>query len=277
MLISQLHGLPAQRIQTTSGVAPSQGCSAAAVGTAVCVPYRRCLPLSPQPVTGRTRARIARSEVFMQAVMDWVAFMTGATSDVEAAVASGADRAMERYASGDDAAFADVYDELAPRLYRFALRWTRSRTAAEDAVQQTLLQIHIARDRFVRGGAVVPWAYAIARRLLIDVGRRGGREELRAYDVRDPEEAASSPSPEEALDLKRIEAHARRDFASLPSGWREAFELVKFEGLSLAETAEILGITAGMVKIRAHRATAALRAAVGRRLRGAVSEEGVLT
>jgi RNA polymerase sigma-70 factor (ECF subfamily) len=213
----------------------------------------------------------------MQTVMGQVAFMTDARSDADAVGTSRADRAMERYACGDDAAFVDVYDELAARLYRFALRWTRSRSAAEDVVQQTLLQIHAARHRFVPGGAVVPWAYAIARRLLIDLGRRGGREELRADDVRDPEEPAVAPSPEEALDLRRIEVEARRDFAALPAGWREAFELVKFEGLSVAETAEVLGITCGMVKIRAHRATAALRAAVARRLRGAVREGGLLT
>ena len=90
----------------------------------------------------------------MQAVMDQVACMTDGTSDVDVAGASRADRAMEQYACGDEAAFAELYDELAPRLYRFALRWTRSRSAAEDTVQQTLLQIHAARHRFVRGSAV---------------------------------------------------------------------------------------------------------------------------
>jgi RNA polymerase sigma-70 factor (ECF subfamily) len=204
----------------------------------------------------------------MQAVMDQVACMTDGTSDVDVEGASRADRAMEQYACGDEAAFAELYDELAPRLYRFALRWTRSRSAAEDTVQQTLLQIHAARHRFVRGSAVQPWAYAIARRLLIDLGRRGVREELRAHDVRDPEEPATAPSPEETLHWRRMESEARRDFALLPAGWREAFELVKFEGLSVAETAEVLGITRGMVKVRAHRATAALRKAIGRRLRG---------
>jgi RNA polymerase sigma-70 factor, ECF subfamily len=203
----------------------------------------------------------------MQAVMDRVALMTDARGDGEAAGASPADRAMERYACGDEAAFVELYDELAPRLYRFALRWTRNRSAAEDTVQQTLLQMHAARDRFVCGGAVLPWAYAIARRLLIDLGRRGAREELRAHDVRDPEEPATAPSPEEALDDRRMEAEAWRDFALLPAGWREAFELVKFEGLSVADTAEVLGITRGMVKIRTHRAAAAVRAAVARRLR----------
>ncbi len=176
---------------------------------------------------------------------------------------------MERYACGDEAAFAELYDELAPRLYRFALRWTRSRSASEDTVQQTFLQIHAARHRFVPGGAVLPWAYAIARRLLIDLGRRGVREELRAHDVRDPEEPTTAPSAEEALHWRREEAEARRDLTALPPGWREAFELVKLEGLSVAETAEVLGITRGMVKIRTHRAVTALREAMARRLRGA--------
>lgn len=215
-----------------------------------------------------------QAEVSMQAAMVQVASMADGRCEVDGEGASPADRAMERYACGDDAAFADLYDELAPRLYRFALRWTHGRAAAEDAVQQTLLQIHAARHRFVRGGAVLPWAYAIARRLLIDLGRRGAREELRGDDVHDPEEAATAPSAEDVLHRRRVEAEARRDFASLPSGWREAFELVKLEGLSVAETAEVLGITRAMVKIRAHRATVALRAAISRRLRGSPRERG---
>ncbi len=205
----------------------------------------------------------------MQAVMSRVGLTADARGDVDTVDTSRADGAMERYACGDEAAFVELYDDLAPRLHRFALRWTRSRSAAEDTVQQTLLQIHAARHRFVPGAAVLPWAYAIARRLLIDLGRRGVREELRAVDARDPEEATTAPSAEEALHWRREEAEARRDLALLPSGWREAFELVKLEGLSVAEAAEVLGITRGMVKIRTHRATTALREAMARRLRGA--------
>lgn len=184
-----------------------------------------------------------------------------------------ADHAMDRYARGDEAAFVDVYDELAPRLYRFALRWTRSRSATEDVVQQTFLQVHAARQRFVRGGAVIPWAYAITRRLLIDLGRRGVREELRDDDVRDATEPTSALSLDEALHRRHVEAEAQRDLAFLPPAWREAFELVKLEGLSISETAEALGITRGMVKIRTHRATAALRKAMERRLRDPAERE----
>ncbi len=202
----------------------------------------------------------------MQAVVDRIGVMTDGTTDVAAAGLSRADRAMERYACGDDVAFVELYDELAPRLHRFALRWTRSRSAAEDTVQQTLLQMHAARERFARGSAVVPWAYAIARRLLVDLGRRGVREELRADGGRDPDEPASAVSPEEALHRRREEAEARRDLAALPAAWREAFELVKLEGLSVAEVAEVLGVTRATVKIRTCRAAAALRAAAARRV-----------
>lgn len=185
---------------------------------------------------------------------------------------SALDRAMDRYADGDDAAFAVVFDELAPRLHRFALRETRSASAAEDVVQQALLQIHAARTRFVRGAAVLPWAYAIAGRLLIDGRRRAWREV--PLPERGGGEAPGSAEPaseaggaDEALDVRRRDAELRGDLAALPEKLRRPFELVRLEGLTVAEAAEVLGISRGMVKIRAHRAGLALRAADGRRRR----------
>src|ERR1051325_9150123 len=83
-----------------------------------------------------------------------------------------ADAAMDRYASGDGEGFSVLYDLLPPRLYGFLLRQTRDPSRAEDLVQQTMLQIHCARGRFIRGAPVTPWAFAIARRLLIDAARR---------------------------------------------------------------------------------------------------------
>jgi RNA polymerase sigma-70 factor (ECF subfamily) len=203
---------------------------------------------------------MACSEVRMQAVMGQVGLMTDRRAgDADTASGSRADRAMERYADGDEAAFADLYDELAPRILGFALRWTRSRSAAEDAVQQMFLQIHAARAHFVRGGAVLPWAYAIARRLLIDLNRYWAHVVLAGDDVLRPEEPASGPSPEEALAARRAEADLQRDLAGLRPAWREAFVLVKLEGLSVADAAEVLGITPGNVKVRVHRAAKALR------------------
>src|SRR5438067_2388234 len=91
---------------------------------------------------------------------------------------SAANVAMDRYASGDDTAFGLVYDALAPRLYPFLLRKTRDPSRAEDLVQQTFLQMHCARETYVTGADVLPWAFAIARRLAIDAFRKGDRERL---------------------------------------------------------------------------------------------------
>jgi RNA polymerase sigma-70 factor (ECF subfamily) len=76
-----------------------------------------------------------------------------------------ADAAMERYAIGDDDAFAEVYAELAPRLFPFLRRYTSSAARAEDLLEQTFLEIHRGRSSFAPGAEVTPWAFEIARRL----------------------------------------------------------------------------------------------------------------
>ena len=83
-----------------------------------------------------------------------------------------ANAAMERYARGDEAAFAELYDAIAPRLLRFLCGATRDAFAAEDLMQQTLLHVHRARGTFIAGSPVMPWALAIARRLMTDRARR---------------------------------------------------------------------------------------------------------
>src|SRR5256885_6512465 len=93
-----------------------------------------------------------------------------------------ADAAMDRYASGETDAFAVLYDLLAPRLYGFLLRQTRNPARAEDLVQQTMLHIHCARGRFIHGAPVMPWAFAIARRLLIDETRKNRLDGARTSD-----------------------------------------------------------------------------------------------
>jgi RNA polymerase sigma factor (sigma-70 family) len=196
----------------------------------------------------------------MRSAASWEASMI-AESDER----SRADLAMDRYADGDDAAFEVLYDELAPRLHRYALRETRSRSAAEDAVQQVLLQMHAARARFVRGAAVLPWAYAIARRLLLDGHRHAARWASAEEEVALAQTAAGGMGADDVLDRRRREADLERELSLLPPKHREAFCMVKLEGLSIADAAGVLGITQGNVKVRVHRAAEALRSADARR------------
>jgi RNA polymerase sigma-70 factor (ECF subfamily) len=169
---------------------------------------------------------------------------------------------MERYACGDDAAFALVYDAVAPRLYGYLLRQTRESARAEDILQQTLLQIHRARASFIAGAEVMPWAFAIARRLLVDSVRRGRRELLSADGEPDPG-ASSDIAADDMVQAQQLARRVERELAKLPPAQRVAFELVKNEGLSMAEAAQVLGTTVAAVKLRAHRAYEALRIALG--------------
>jgi RNA polymerase sigma-70 factor, ECF subfamily len=183
-----------------------------------------------------------------------------------------ADAAMERYAGGDDASFGMVYDALAPRLYGYLLRQSRQRARADDLLQQTMLHIHRARSTFIPGSDVTPWAFAIARRLLIDSLRRGRREVLSDDGEVDPG-ADHGPMADEVAEARELALRVERVLAKLPRSQRTAFELIKNEGLSVAEAAQVLGTTVAAVKLRAHRAYQALRSALGDVLGGMEGRE----
>lgn len=166
--------------------------------------------------------------------------------------------AMDRYATGDDAAFGILYDGLAPRLLAFLRRGTHDDALAQDLLQQTFLQIHAARERYSTRLDVVPWAFAIARRLRIDAFRKSGRESLGEDTDHVP---SSSASPHEDLEHRRTATAMQTAFELLPDAQREIYELVEADGLSMAQAADVLGTTVMAVKLRLHRARQALQRA----------------
>jgi RNA polymerase sigma-70 factor (ECF subfamily) len=172
---------------------------------------------------------------------------------------------MDRYADGHDAAFDVVVDLLWPRLEAFFRRRLRDPDDAEDLVQKTLLRMHCARQHFVKGGDLTPWAYAIARNLWLDFDRQRRRQAcVVSMEERSPaEEEDRGPSTEELLDGKRLGALMEGELAKLPDKYKEAFELVQLEGLSIREAAGTVGCTETAMKLRAHRSYAALRSALG--------------
>ncbi len=171
---------------------------------------------------------------------------------------SAASAAMNAYADGDEAAFATVYDELAPRLIGYVQRKTRSLEAAEDVVQHVFLNMHRARSRFTPGSRVEPWAYSIARRLTIDWARARSPHQL-VDDVETLAGASSAPSPENLTHASELEAALRTELADVPEHLREAFLLVRVEQLSIEDASAILGTSASATKVHVHRAGLRLR------------------
>lgn len=178
--------------------------------------------------------------------------------------ASSLDRAMSRYAAGHDAAFGEVFTGLSSRLLAFLRRLCGSPELAHDLAQETFLRMHRARGSFVPGGAVVPWAYAIARNCYVSHARslksRAARSSL---DIADHEVAAGLDSnAEETAAVRQSAELVERTLARMSVTNREAFVLLRFEGQSVAEAAQILGTSEGAVKLRAFRAYETLRAAL---------------
>ena len=179
-----------------------------------------------------------------------------------------ADAAMERYAKGDEAAFGELYDAIAPRLLGFLHKATRDAFAAEDLMQQTLLHMHRARGSFISGAPVLPWAFAIARRLMTDRARRRRVEQrLFSETPADDDRMAHEPTgttetAEDVLHARRLAQSLQQRMDALPELQRTAYRLLQQEGLSLKKASEVLGTSVTAVKLRAHRAYTALRAAV---------------
>jgi RNA polymerase sigma-70 factor (ECF subfamily) len=174
-------------------------------------------------------------------------------------VPGSADEAMARYAAGDDDAFAAVYDRVAPRLAAYLQRRVHDRGRVEDLIQQTFLHMHRARGTFIQGAEVLPWAFAIARRLFLN--RRRDERELPLDDEGDAALIDHAYHGEELLAAHETAGRLRAALEGLSEPQRAAIELVKGEGMSLAQAARILGTTVLGVKLRSHRAYVALRAA----------------
>jgi RNA polymerase sigma-70 factor, ECF subfamily len=184
------------------------------------------------------------------------------------------DAVMDRYAQGDDAAFDALYRVGAPRVRGFLLRLCGDPSLADDLTQEAFVRVHRARGAFEQGAAALPWFFAIARNAFVDHKRR--EHARRGVSAGVPPGDGSRPEAEAPPDARGDEVFAASEMLDVVRAaldamtplQRDAFVLVRFEGLSIAEAAQVLGATEAAVKIRAFRAYEALRAALDRRNKG---------
>jgi RNA polymerase sigma-70 factor (ECF subfamily) len=162
---------------------------------------------------------------------------------------------MEAYVDGDAEAFQALYHKLSPNLFGYLLRLTRQRERAEDLLQVTFSKVHRARGSYMRGAPVLPWMLAIARRSFLDERRHAStRNEDLSSDGNLPE-----PRSEETEVPSDLSDALERALDALPETYREAIQLTKVSGLSIAEAADVLGTTETAVKLRVHRGYTQLR------------------
>jgi RNA polymerase sigma-70 factor (ECF subfamily) len=173
---------------------------------------------------------------------------------------------MERYARGEDRVFEQLYELLAPRLYRFCLRLASSVVEADDCFQETLLKLHRARATYIAGANPLYWAFAIARSVYLSRLRYWRRRPEQLGAARDVAEAgdlqAHDTTPEAEVVAQHLHETLATELGRMSEKNRVAYVLLKEENLTAREAAEVLGTTVEVVKQRAHRAYQRLRSAL---------------
>src|SRR5260370_23354116 len=163
------------------------------------------------------------------------------------------DRWMERYQQADPEAPAALVAALSPALLRFFRSQVASREQADDLLRDTWLRIHRVRHTYRPGEPVLPWIYAIARRVRVDGYRRSRRITMHETAMEVLPDRPAQREPRNTLPAFETLV------AALPEGQREVITMLKAGGLSLEEVARATSSTVGAVKQKAHRAYERLR------------------
>jgi RNA polymerase sigma-70 factor (ECF subfamily) len=149
-----------------------------------------------------------------------------------------------------------LYQRHREPIFRFAYRMLGSAEAAEDVTHDCFLALMTQPLRFDPSRASLrTYLCGAARNLSLKHLRAEGRE-LRGDPV--PEPVIDGPALHGLLDHE-MACQVREAVSALPPLQREVVVLVEYEGVSIAQAAEVVGAEVGTVKARLHRARESLR------------------
>lgn len=164
---------------------------------------------------------------------------------------------------GDNAAFSKLMGRHKAPLYRFVRRYVGDADESFDLVQETFVASWSALTAFERGRSFPVWLRRIALNKCRDWSRR--RQVRRFFFGAAPLEAADKMAATPIDDDPHRARLAALDaaVATLPAALKEPLLLTVFDGMSQAEAAHLLGISAKAVETRVYRAKQKLRDALG--------------
>jgi RNA polymerase sigma-70 factor, ECF subfamily len=172
------------------------------------------------------------------------------------------ERLVRLVARGDRAAFEELYRRTAPWMAVRLRRRCADEQIVAEVMQETYLAVWRAAGAFAGasvGGTAAGWLWTIAARRLVDAFRR------RAHHA-EPPSAAALPDAAPAAEDEALAATVGGDVGDalrrLAPELRQVLQAMVLDGLSVRETAVLLGLPEGTVKTRARRARIAMRRAL---------------
>ncbi|MDB6025159.1 MAG: polymerase, sigma-24 subunit, subfamily, partial [Verrucomicrobiales bacterium] len=172
---------------------------------------------------------------------------------------------------------AERYRELVERHERrvYAVAWSRLGDAAlaEEVTQEAFIRAYRRIWLLGDGAKFSGWVNTIARRLAINFGISHRRElNKRERWAMENVETSIDDSSTDETDPTHTPETLRQTLAELPAAHRECLVLFYLEGKSGAEAAAVLGITEAALRVRLHRARAAMRERLEENLEGSLSK-----
>jgi len=182
----------------------------------------------------------------------------------EAAVQADSDAEIIRLSAQEPERFAQIFDRHYAEIHGYVARRLGS-GLADDVAAETFLIAFDRRDRYDAAYPIArPWLYGIASNLVF----RHHRTEIRQYralartgadDVAD----GHAEQIERRVDAQSVRGALAAALAAIAPADRDVLLLVAWAGLSGEEAARALGVPAGTVRSRLHRARKKVRAALG--------------
>jgi RNA polymerase sigma-70 factor (ECF subfamily) len=159
-------------------------------------------------------------------------------------------------------AFGQLYEEHFDRIDRYVILRVGNQADAEDITQQVFLKAleNISSYRW-RGMPFASWLFRIAHNLVVDHWKKKSRQKVEPVAPEEIDEMAAESANDPAM-LAELEFDIKQLYAAceqLTEGQREIISLRFAGGLSVAESAKVMGRSQGAVKVLQHAALVKLR------------------
>jgi len=171
---------------------------------------------------------------------------------------------LVRVATGDQRAFADLYDLLSSRVFGLILRVLVNRSQSEEVLQEVFLEVWQSAGRFAPNkGQGRTWVLTIAHRRAVDRVRASQSSSDRDVRVGVRDLGVAHDSVAEQVELSIEGGKVVRALATLPEPQREALVLSYYGGYSQSEIAVLIGAPLGTIKTRMRDGLSRLRSEMG--------------
>lgn len=171
---------------------------------------------------------------------------------------------MKAAQAGDRGAYAELLRLAIPVITRIVAPRCNRGVETDDVVQDVLMALHAVRHTYDCNRPFTPWLASIARHRLVDAYRKRARVFQNEATLPELPETFSAEETNWEMSVKGDPELLRRAITDLPSGQRQAVELLKLQELSLKEASQTSGMSIAALKVAVHRGIKALRLRLAR-------------